>query len=77
MNPQTKAQIKAVMDKYLRDHGWPNMPDPDRFVMDHAENMFRELLRLNLVKYVDWEPYYMAAIQQYERAQLRKAGYDV
>ena len=77
MKPQIKEQIKKVMTDYLKSLGWPNMKDPDRFVMDQAENMFKILLKLNLVKYTDWEAYYMAAIQQYERAQLRKAGYDV
>lgn len=77
MDALRKKQIKAVMDQYLRVRGWPNMADPDRFVMNHAENMFKELLKLNLVKYTDWDDYYMAAIQQYERAQMRKAGYDV
>lgn len=65
------------MFDYLHSHGWPNMPDPDKFVLNQAENMFKELLRLNLVKYTDWEPYYMAAITQFERAQMRKAGFNV
>lgn len=72
-----KAEIKKVMLDYLQYMGWPNMPDPDKFVLDQAENMFKILLKRDLVKYTDWEPYYMAAISQYERAQLRKAGYDV
>lgn len=72
-----KAEIKKVMLEYLNYMGWPNMSDPDKFVMDQAENMFRILLKRDLVKYTDWEPYYMTAISQYERAQLRKAGYDV
>lgn len=72
-----KAEIKKVMLEYLNYMGWPNMPDPDKFVMDQAENMFKILLKRDLVKYTDWEPYYMVAISQYERAQLRKAGYDV
>ena len=67
---------KAMFD-YLHSHGWPNMPDPDKFVLNQAENMFKELLRLNLVKYTDWEPYYMAAITQFERAQMRRAGFNV
>ena len=77
MDAKTKAEIKKVMLEYLQYMGWPNMPDPDRFVMDQAENMFKILLKRDLVKYTDWDSYYMAAISQYERAQLRKAGYDV
>ena len=65
------------MLEYLASKGWPNVNDPDRFIMNEAENMFRLLLKKNLVKYSDWEAYYMAAISQYERAQLRKAGYNV
>lgn len=72
-----KAEIKKVMLDYLQYMGWPNMPGPDKFVLYHAENMFKILLKRDLVKYTDWEPYYMAAISQYERAQLHKAGYDV
>jgi len=77
MTPENKKRIKEIMDAHLKSKGWPNVKDPDRLVMDEAENMFRLLLKAELVKYADWEPYYMAAIQQYERAQLRKAGYDV
>ena len=65
------------MLNYLTSLGWPNVNDPDRFVMEHAENMFRILLKADFVKYADWEAYYTAAIQQYERAQMRKAGYNV
>lgn len=77
MNPEIKEKIKKVMTDYLTKLGWPNMPDPDRFAFGQAENMFKILLSLNLVKYADWEPYYMAAMQQYERSQLRKQGYNV
>lgn len=77
MTPEKKAKIKKIMDDHLKSKGWPNVKDPDHLVMDEAENMFRLLLKAELVKYTDWDAYYMAAIQQYERAQLRKAGYDV
>ena len=77
LNLQTKEKIKAVMRQYLEDRGWPNLPNPDEFVLDSVEGMFRELLRLNLVKYADFESFYLAAISQYEKAQLRKQGYDV
>ena len=77
MDAKTKAEIKKVMLDYLQYMGWPNMPDPDKFVMDQAENMFKILLKRDLVKYTDWDAYYMPAISQYERAQLRKAGYNV
>lgn len=77
MDAQRKAQIKKVMTDHLQSLGWPNVNDPDTFVFNQAEVMFKLLLRLNLVKYTDWEAYYMAAIQQYERAQMRKAGFPV
>ena len=77
MDIKTKQQIKSVMLNHLQILGWPNVADPDRLVINEAENMFKFLIRYNLVKYTDWDQYYMAAISQYERAQLRKAGYNV
>jgi len=62
---------------HLKSLNWPNVSDPNRFAFEQAEPMFRLLLRHDLVKYTDWEHYYMAAIQQYERAELRKAGFPV
>ena len=70
MDAKTKAEIKKVMLDYLQYMGWPNMPDPDKFVLDQAENMFKILLKRDLVKYTDWEPYYMAAISQYDRGAV-------
>lgn len=77
MDAQRKAQIKKVMTDHLQSLGWPNVADPDAFVLNQAEVMFKLLLRLNLVNYTDWDVYFMAASQQYERAQLRKAGFPV
>lgn len=77
MDAKTKEQIKKVMLSHLQSLGWPNVADPDRFTLEQAENMFKLLLRYNLVKYADWDAYYMAAISEYEKAQLRKAGFPV
>jgi hypothetical protein len=76
VDAQKKQQIKKVMDDHLKSKGWPNVSDPDMLVMNECENMFRLLLKQNLVKYTDWDHYYMAAISQYERAQMRKAGFN-
>jgi hypothetical protein len=72
-----KDAIKAVMLEHLQTLGWPNVPDPNRMVFEEAENMFKLLVSKNLVPYASWEEYYMAAITQYERAELRKAGFNV
>lgn len=77
MNDQHKALIKKVMLKYLEERGWPNVPEPNKFVFEHAEEMFHILCQMNLVKYADWEQYYMAAIEQYEKAELRRRGVPV
>ena len=77
MTPQKKAQIKAVMENHLRSLGWPTAPNADQLVLNEFENMFRLLLKQNLVSYADYEQAYLAAISEYERAQLRKAGFNI
>ena len=53
------------------------MPNADQLVLNEVENMFRLLLKQNLVSYGDYEQFYLAAVSSYERAQLRKAGFNV
>jgi hypothetical protein len=78
VNQQKKAQIKAEMERFLKVNGWPDRTkDPDRLVMNLVEPMFNHLVKCGLVPTQAWEQYYSAAISQYERAQLRKAGFPV
>jgi hypothetical protein len=65
------------MESHLKSLGWPSVPNADQLVLNEVENMFRLLLKQNLVSYGDYEQFYLAAISSYERAQLRKAGFNV
>lgn len=62
---------------HLRSKGWPNVDDPDKLAFTECEAMFKLLLKANLIKYAEWDQFYMAAIAAYERSQLRKSGFNV
>ena len=77
MDAQWKKEIKQVMTNYLTSLGWPNVPNPDDFAFSHVESMFKILLKANLVKYADWNSFYIAAENEYTKAQLRRMGVPV
>jgi hypothetical protein len=77
MDAERKAKIKAIMDEHLKSLGWPNVPNPDQLVINQLEPMFRLLLKAELVKYADYEPFVLSAIAQAEKAHLRRNGFPV
>jgi hypothetical protein len=72
MDPEKKLKIKEAITEYLKTLGWPNIPNSEEFVFNQIEAIFRHLLSLNLVSYVDWEPYYLAASSRFQQYQVRK-----
>ena len=64
-----KEKIKQAMNEYITSKGWPDMPNPDEFVMSQLDPMFKLLLSKNLVQYSDFDMYILAAEGQYMRAK--------
>ena len=40
---EQKEKIRVAMNTYLTAQGWPNMPNPDGFVMQQLPNLWRHL----------------------------------
>lgn len=60
-----KEDVKAAMYEYLKSKGWPNVPNPNRFVIDQLDDMFKYLLDKGLVKEEHYEAYLYAATIKY------------
>jgi hypothetical protein len=69
MNDQQKIRCKQVIELYLKQYGWPNMNNPNEFVMQHLRPMFNLLIKEGLVQESDYAGYTMAAQVQFHFAR--------
>lgn len=72
MDQEKKQKIKEVIKKHLEALGWPHIPKPDEFIMSQLKPIFKTLLLMNLVKYHEWDAFYLAAERQYTLAKIRE-----
>jgi len=63
-------KIKAEVKNYLESRGWPNIPNPDEFIMESLQDIFIDLLKRGLVEKDDWGVFRLAAEHRYLESKL-------